>query len=175
MSNLCDTRIYEMSVYTNINTLHGEIGCPSGLRLSDLFNASKSDFREFTNVRDSSFGIIDCNRRSSFVRKDSIQCLGVSPADAGRGIGAKSNIKTYPFVPKVKVNVTLQLQNYNLSGSINLREGQTIEGLLGEDKQFLPLTEVTIESLGGINDSWPFAMVNKKHLVWLQENQSDFI
>ena len=69
--------------------------------------------------------------------------------------------------------MTLQLQNYHLSGSLNLREDQTIDSLLSEDKQFIPLTDVIIESGEGINDSWPFAMVNKKHLVWLQEGQAN--
>jgi hypothetical protein len=171
MNSLGETKIYEMSVYTNLNTLHGEMACPVGLRLSDLFNYSKSDFREFFNVREAGDKTAENYKPKSFVRRDSIQCLGISPADAGRGIGAKSDIKPYPFVSKAKLNVTLQLQNYRLSGWLNLREDQTIDGLLSEDKQFIPLTDVMIETGQGLNDAWPFAMVNKKHLVWLQEGQ----
>ena len=170
MNSLGETKFYEMSVYTNLNSLRGELACPVGMRLSDLFNNSKSDFREFINVRESNSKAVESYKPKSFVRRDSIQCLGVSPANAGRGIGAKTDIKPYPFVTKLKVNVTLQLQNYHLSGWLNLREDQTIDILLSEDKQFIPLTDVIIESGEGLKDAWPFAMVNKNHLVWLQES-----
>lgn len=173
MDSQDQTAIYELSIYTNSNTLRGEISCPIGLRLSDLFNIPKSDFLEFINVGGPGIKDAECARNISFIKKDSIEIIGVSPADAGRGAGANSGVTSYPFVAKRKVSVTLQLQSYHLSGSINLLEGQTIQGLLNENKQFLPLTEVIIGSEQGQNESWPFAIVNKKHLVLLRENQND--
>ena len=169
------TEIYQLNIYTSFEVLRGEIGCPTGLRLSDLFNISKTDFLEFINVRDSSSENAEPDKHRSFIRKDQIQIVGVSPADAGRGIGAKSDAKSYPFVPKNKINVTLQSQTCHISGSINMREGQTIESLLQEDKQFLPITEAAIEYGQGTIDPWPFAMVNKKHLFRLEENQIEAI
>jgi hypothetical protein len=173
--------VCDLSIYTNMNILHGEIRCPTGLRLSDLFNrlgisrGKGNDFFEFINVFDPNVRNVDCEKRCSFIRKDSIQILAVSSVNTGRGIGANSDYKYYPFVPKTKVSITLQLQDYHLAGSINLAEGQTTKSLLHEDKQFLPMTEVTIGSEKGLADSWPFAMVNKNSLSWLRENWIDLL
>lgn len=171
--------VFELDVYTHFNVLRGELRCPNGLRLLDLLNGSgpiarniKGDFLEFNHVFDFSIENSDRNRYTSFIRKDSFQVVAASSIDLGRGVGAKDDWRSYPFVRKSLLPVSLQLHNYWLLGSMYLSHGQTTQDLLNEDRQFLPLTDVTIGSEQRALRAWPFVMVNKTHIIWLRERCS---
>jgi len=104
--------VYNVALYTNLDVLHGEIICPSGVRLLDVFNRTgnaRCDFLEFIDGEKS-----EPDRQRSYIRRDSVLLLAVSEANQGRGVGANKNFKSFPFVPKTARSVVLQLQKYQI-------------------------------------------------------------
>jgi hypothetical protein len=170
-------RFYDLDIYTHFNMLRGEVQCPIGQRLLDMFNGvgfsghiDRGDFLEFCNIYDPGNNKTRPECYKSYIKKDSIQALAVSSTNLGRGMGAKSEWKTFPFVNKTQASVSLQLHSYWLSGSIHLSQGQSTQDLLNEDKQFMPLTQSSIGLDQRIIDTSPFVMVNKNYIIGLREN-----
>jgi hypothetical protein len=170
MRYLNGSAVYNVDLYTHLDILHGEVLCPSGIRLTDVFNRTgnaRNDFIEFIDE-----GQAEQNRQRSYIRKDSILLLAVSEENQGRGVGANENFTSFPFVSKNTRSAILQLQNYNVLGSLHLCQGQTSQDLLNGVNQFIPLTCATIQTEQREFGMWPFVIVNKSHLVRLWDQQA---
>src|SRR3972149_958361 len=170
-----------LDFFTSSRVLSGYATCPKGSRLLDVLNgqlapgpAAKGAFLEFAAAEPVSAGEAGIDKTpKQYVRKTSIQFVGVPEADLARGAGARPGARCYPFSPKSAVRVSLQLQDYSLSGNLHRKEGQSIQAVLNEETQFLPLTDVTIarESDGDCHlfGLRPFVAVNKDQIISSRE------
>lgn len=164
-----DTKWFELECYTQSDVFSGSICCPAGLRIIELLNSRRHDngskFIEFINVSDSKHEDSYCNRSIDYIRKGAVQFVAVSDANLGRGIGANDGPKRPPFFRKSVIPASLHLQTYTLHGSIHHAQGQTVQDVLNDDAEFLPLTDVTIVYECNIYGTRPFVAVNKEQIT----------
>jgi hypothetical protein len=100
------------------------------------------------------------------IRRSSMQIVATLAADSGRGLGAKTGPKSYPFIDKSPFLVELETSDYEISGTIYLTTVLQSWQALDNDPPFLPVTNAEIYSLVD-RTFWkvPFAAVNKTHIV----------
>ena len=91
-------------------------------------------------------------------------------ADAGRGIGARPGIKSYPFVEKSAVLVRIETQDYVVSGNMYQVNNQQIWYVLENTSIFLPITHAEIITVSNnLVEKVPFVAVNRENIIALRE------
>jgi hypothetical protein len=178
-SNLAEETL-NVEFYTQSDVLNGQISCPFGFRLLDLFNNanltdenSTGEFIELVDVANYITGIPYLEEPKEYIRKTSIHLIAVTDAEIGRGVGARNGLKTYPYICKLPRMVNIEMQYYSLMGTAYLRQGQTMRELLNERMQFFPLTDVTIARDGHLYGTRPFSILNKDQVISIREQQFD--
>ena len=162
-----------LELYTGSRVLSGQVSYHTGSRVTELLNGEVA-INTDRAVKSGFIGLSDCTRLDSvdaspkehtiYVRKSSIQMVAIADSDTGRGVGADSNHKNYPFVNKSPVEVSLDLDGYTVTGSIYCRQGQTILDVLDDERSFLPMTSVKITRRNNVECSRPFAAINKRKI-----------
>jgi hypothetical protein len=164
----------ELGMHSEIK--NGYINCPKYFRLLDVLNGDGYDnanFIELANSPDVNEGIATADKPQVCVRKSAVELVAVSESNLARGLGAESGWRSYPFMLKKPVQVSLQLQSYSLVGTLHLSEAQTVPELLNEKNLFLPITDVTISHEFRLYGTRPLAIVNKDHIMLSREGKVD--
>lgn len=169
-----------ITFYMETQVLTGFIHQPAEQRLLDLLNGASLSTPEtsgiFIGLTDVTISHTNGKKEklpTAYVNKATIQ-LVTTPDDgnSARGTGAKVGPKSYPFVPKSPVWVSLRMPAYALVGSMHCASGQEIRHLLGGKLMFLPITDAKIRPLtNGIWWTAPFVAVNKEQIVSLQQEE----
>ena len=90
----------------------------------------------------------------------------------GRGIGAHTGPKAYPFVEKSPVPVRIETQSYIVIGNMYRVTYQRTWHVLEDSPVFLPLTHVQIDNRANrVRERYAFVAVNKEHILSLQEQE----
>jgi hypothetical protein len=162
--------------YIQSDILKGQLACPLGFRLLDLFNntemvddTSPGEFIEFVNEINCTSGGSYFDAPKEYIRRTSVHLVAVPDLETGRGLGSTNSLKTYPFICKLPRLVKIEMQYYSLVGTAYLRQEQTMRELLNEQTQFLPLTDVTITHEGHLKGARPFAIINKQWVISIKE------
>jgi hypothetical protein len=159
--------------YIQSQVLCGYIHISSELRLLDILNRigskdrdSTSDYIEFMTTIST-----DGNeyRDARYVRKASVELAAIAEADLARGVGAKTQLKVYPFAEKTQRRVSLQMPTYALDGTMHCTLGHSVRDTLDEKLPFLPLTDVTIAIESHLYGTRPFVAVKKEQIISLKE------
>jgi hypothetical protein len=171
--NSAESRL-ELELYTRGQILNYSIDLPSNLKLIDLLNGTagiaKNLKGDFIELHDSSFRRTSeyCpDNRKSYIQKSAIYFVALSEVGLGRGAGANGKNSGYPYVAKSVSLVTICCSGYNLLGNIYLNRGQGPGELLNGERQYIPLTDVTICKEKKICGYRPFAAVNRSHVLRL--------
>jgi hypothetical protein len=169
----------KVEFYIQSGVLKGQLACPLGFRLLDLFNntemvddTSPGEFIEFVNGANFKKGESYFKAPKEYIRRTSVHLVAVPDAETGRGLGSRNSLKTYPFICKLPRLVKIEMQHYSLLGTAYLREEQTMRELLNEKTQFLPLTDVMITHEGNLEGSRPFSIINKQWVISIKEQAS---
>jgi hypothetical protein len=111
-------------------------------------------------------------RGFSYISKATVQlAVTLGGADSGRGIGAQNGPKQYPFVEKSPLSVLIETHDYMIRGKMYHMNRQIVRHVLEDAVTFLPLTHVQVCTLAsGAREVFPFAAVNKDHILSLQED-----
>ena len=143
-----------VTVYNGVQRLIGFVALPPGKRLSDLLNGtvggqaeSGDTFLELTDVTIWQEGGTKEKQENVYINKANIELLATTDNDLSRGSGAKSGLKSYPFVQKSPVRARIRVSSYKLTGNLHKTQGHTVQQLLEEKLTFLPLTDAKILSL----------------------------
>jgi hypothetical protein len=113
---------------------------------------------------------------AAYINKAAIYIAATWHSDLGRGLGAQTGQKPYPFVGKLPVPVRLRLSVFSLTGSMHCATGQRAWHVIEEQQMFLPLTNVEVRPLA--NDMWsnvPFVAVNREQILSLQEEETPLL
>jgi hypothetical protein len=166
-----------LTFYTEMEIFPGLVRYPAELRLSDFLNLGGIDppdaRQSFLEVIDPSF--IETDRKVDahilkYVNKMTVQMVGLSDGNGGRGLGAGKANKVYPFVVKVPARVGLRLPSYVITGCMHYSSGQSLHDVLSSSNMFLPLTDVAITFLrDGVTSIKPFVAVNRSQILFSQE------
>jgi hypothetical protein len=167
------SEVLSVEIYTQSKVFNGQVACPIGYRLLDLFNNDEpaegdipEDFIELVNA---SSTISYHDQLKEYIRKSSIHLIAVTDSEQGRGLGAQNSLKTYPFIGKSTRQVNIEMQYYSISGTAYICQGQTMKDLINERTLFLPLTSVTIGRESHFYGNRPFCIINKKQIISLSE------
>jgi hypothetical protein len=113
--------------------------------------------------------------RSTYVKRSSIHLAATMSFDMGRGLGAKTGTRLYPFVAKTPAMVKLETLFYDVSGNVYLTPGQEAWQILENGSNFLPLTHVEITSLtSGTQWTVPFVAVNKEQIISMIDESAPY-
>ena len=139
--------------------------------VTDRSPVKKGRFLELTDV---TIQHADGSReklKTSYINKSTIQlAVTLGDADSGRGIGAHSGPKLYPFVEKTPLPVRIETHDYVLNGNMYHIRYQKVWIVLEDTALFLPITHAQIITLSdGTLEMFPFVAVNKDHILSLQE------
>jgi len=152
--------------------------CPSGFRLLDLLNYVgeahpnvMGDFFEYVDLTDTGSGIPSFDTTWEYVRKSPIDMVALAKGNLGRGVGAATGQKGFPYRQKHPLMVRVELRHHSLIGMVHCPEGQGIRHVLGLPQLFFPVTDVTISHEHGFYGSRPFVAVNKEHVISVREGQ----
>ena len=107
-----------------------------------------------------------------YVKKTVVGLAAIADANLARGAGAKAHRKTFPFVDKSQVRISLQMPIYTLDGTMHCTPGHSVRDVLDEKSLFLPLTDVTIALEGCFYGVRPFVAAKKEQIIWLKESDS---
>jgi hypothetical protein len=170
----------DLEIYTSREILDFRVMLTNDQRLIDLLNHSggisrnnKNDFIELQQTPPQD-GLCP-PRRKEYIQKSTIEFIALSEVGLGRGFGAKGEKDKYPYVRKSSVLVNIHCPTFTLIGNMHLMEGQTPQDLLNANKQFIPLTDVTINRENKILEYRPFVAVNKLQIYWLEVEESSKI
>jgi hypothetical protein len=158
-----------LECYTEDEVLDGRIRWPVGLRLLDLLNSlyttthdSSGDFLDFVDISRGG----DAAR--TFINKSAIQMVTVAYSDLARGAGADAG-RSYPFVPKSEISVSIKLKTHSVAGTMHLADGEGVPDVLNRDALFIPVTNATLATTGSqFYGTRPFVAVNKRHIAWIR-------
>lgn len=164
----------ELEFYTQSQKLKGQISCPAGMRVLDLLNTpgnlAQNAKVEFIELKDySRTDDISSEPKTVYIKKDDVLFVSAPDVNIGRGLGAKGEFQVYPFVPKTKMRVSIQVNNYSISGTLFRAKGQTVMDVLNNDMFFLPLTYVLISKDCRLTGDRPFVAVNKRQISECRE------
>jgi hypothetical protein len=173
----CAKNAFKIEIYAHSTVRTGKVFCPTASRVTDLLNnqcfiRAPGD-EGFIELMESD---TDAGQNASklYFRKSTIELAAVTDADTGRGVGATSDHKSYPFVSKIPKQVTIKLPSYTVSGVVYCSADQSVLAILNEEKAFLPLVSTIIEDNAGHRENRPFAAVNKRQIISLrEENQGN--
>ena len=177
MQRQVDPETLELECFTGNEVITGFVRCPTELRLIDALNSGERSnggpFVHFVDPFDT--GAVRADGKAGdvcAVSKSAIYFAAVSDPDIRRGAGANGGRGFHPFVLKSPVQVSLRLAEYKLTGRIHLCQGQTIDAVLKESSQFVPMTEVAIAREDWSYGSRPFVAVNREHVIGSAEEIS---
>lgn len=141
--------------------------------LSDMGPIKRGNFIELADATIENVNGSKEKLRVSYVNKATIQlAVTLGNADSGRGIGAQSGPRVYPFVEKSPLPVQIETQDYIINGNMYHVSFQRIWHVLEDVQTFLPLTHASVFTLAnGNSERFPFAAVNKAHIRSLQEEK----
>lgn len=163
----------ELEVYTQSPVKIGKMPCPSIVRVLDLlnnqFSPDDTGDKSFLELMESGAGAGQDEPKIYF-KKSAIDLIAFTDANAGRGIGAASSLKAYPFVSKMPRRVTIELHSYMVVGNIYCASDQSVMTILNERKAFLPATDAVITNASGFRGERPFVAINKHQIISLREN-----
>jgi hypothetical protein len=111
----------------------------------------------------------------AYINKATIHLSGtLGDANAGRGVGAQTGLKTYPFVEKSPVSVRLETQSYIVTGYMYRVSFQKIWQVLEDTSIFLPITHAQVYTVAtGSSEKLSFVAVNKEYILALQEESTN--
>jgi|WetSurMetagenome_2_1015567.scaffolds.fasta_scaffold126169_2 hypothetical protein len=164
----------EMSVelYTDAEVMCGRLICPVGSRLSDLLNDSSSNkqgtkttFLEFVPMPRPDDLESSENELREYISKSAIDLMTVSDSNVGRGTENIHSRNIPMFRKKSTVRIIVQLLTYTLIGNIHCSLGQTVNDVLNDDAQFIPMTNVTMARDALIYGTRPFVAVNRDKII----------
>ena len=168
----------DVTIFLPQRVMMGNVDLPQGERLLDVLNGasvrhyeSKGKFLTLSDVitydnTGEQHEIIP----HTYVNKSAIYLLATWDANLGRGIGGKSEIRSWPLVRKTPVSVSIFLPTYTLTGSIHCSKETRVKYLLDNELMFFPITNAEIKTFE--NAFWsdvPFVAVNKQHILSLKE------
>jgi len=164
----------ELEFYTQSQKLKGQISCPAGMRILDLLNAPSSIAQnakvEFIELKDySRTDDISDEPKTVCIKKDDVLFVSAPDVNMGRGLGAKGEFQLYPFVPKTKMHVCVEVNDYSISGNLFRAKNQTMMDVLNNDMFFLPLVDVIISKDSRLSGDRPFVAVNKRQISECRE------
>jgi chaperonin cofactor prefoldin len=179
MRNKIDKVRIEVTLYTQTGVLSGSVYHLEWERLSDLLNDVSdrrgwraSPFLEFSNVNAHNPEGYNEMLPTAHVKKATIYIITLTDANAARGVGARDGLKSFPFVPKSRVPVELQMADYSLIGNMHCAPGQKPQNVLDETPKFLPLTDASIRLMKeNIRLTAPFVAVNKEQILALAQEE----
>jgi hypothetical protein len=142
--------------------------------LSDVGPVKRGRFLELTDVIVQHADGRNEKLTVSYINKATVQlAISLGDAESGRGLGAQSGPKAYPFVEKSAVPVRIETHDYRITGNMYHSIHQRIWHVLEDLQIFLPITHAHIFTIA--NNIWgkaPFVAVNKEHILSLQEENS---
>lgn len=164
-------------LYLRMQVVSGFLHNPADERITDILSGisgkrseSRAAFLELTDVtvqhRDGGEESLPC----AYVNKAAVELATAVEADSGRGLGAKTGPRPYPYVEKVTVRVRLGTPGYLVAGNLSRAAYQTVWHVLEEKPMYLPLTNAELVSCAN-GERWnaPFAAVNKERILFLRE------
>ena len=172
-----ETERLAIRLYLQMQVVSGFLHNPADERITDILSGisgkrseSRAAFLELTDItvqhKDGGEESLPC----AYVNKAAVELAMALEADSGRGIGAKTGPRPYPFVEKVAVRVRLLTPGYLVAGNLSRAAHQTVWHVLEEKPMYLPLTNAEVVSLSsGERCNAPFAAVNKEYILFLRE------
>ncbi len=141
--------------------------------ISDLGPVKRGNFIEINNAVISHTDGTEEKIKTAYINKSTVQLAAtVGNADMGRGIGAHTGPKAYPFVEKSPVPVRIETQSYIVTGNMYRVTYQRTWHVLEDSPVFLPLTHVQIDNRANrVRERYAFVAVNKEHILSLQEQE----
>lgn len=163
--------------------LNGFVHLHHDERLLDLLNSvsinwleSRRRFLALSNVIVKHTDGTEERMPAAYINKVAVHLAVIWHSNLGRGIGAKTGKRPYPFVEKLPVPVSVRLPLFLLMGRMHCASGQNPWHVLEEQLMFLPLTNVEVRPLS--DDSWsdvPFVAVNREQILSLQEEETPLL
>ncbi len=155
-----------MECFTGDEVFVGHTRWPVGIRLLDLLNSlyttrydSSGEFLDFINMSAENDPV------ETHINKTAVTMVALDEIDLARGAGAGAD-RTYPFVPKSTVPVSVKTDAFTVDGSMHVADRETITDILNRDALFLPITGATIATRENhLYARRPFVAVNKRHIV----------
>lgn len=156
-----DTGLYTLAAefFTEYRVIRAELTSPE-MRLSDLLNSSTEGVNVRPSVVREGTGPVDLAGASGQLTK--VRLLFVVPTREPTRLRIVENTS---WKPTVKRPFWAGIGPYTLAGSMHAEsdyDPSVAIRLL--DKQFLPLTEVTVQFPDGRTASYPTVIVNRSHL-----------
>jgi hypothetical protein len=142
--------------------------------LSDIGPVRRGNFLELNNVIINHRDGTEEKIQTVYINKSTVHLAAtLGAADAGRGIGAHTGLKAYPFVEKSPVVVRIETASFVVTGNMHRVAAQKTWHVLEDSPLFLPITHAQIYTQSTrISESCPFVAVNKEHILSLQEETS---
>ena len=147
-------------------------------RLSDVLNGvsdtgpvRRGKFLELTDVTIRNRDGEEEKLKFSYINKSTVQlAVTLGGSDSGRSTGENKGSRSYPFVEKSPMPVRIETHDYIVNGNMYCMNYQSIWQVLEDTPAFLPLTQVQVYTLAnGAPEVFPFAAVNKEHILSLQD------
>jgi hypothetical protein len=137
----------------------------------DMNPVKQGKFLELTDVNIEHADGRKERQNKCYVNKINVElAVTLGDSDAGRGIGAQSGIKQYPFIEKEPVPVRIDIKDYIISGHMYHVNDQRIWQVLEDTLIFLPITHAQIITVANqLVEHVPFAAVNRENIVALHE------
>ena len=133
-----------LDFYEEAHDIRARFYCPPGYRVLDALN-------------------------ELIIRKESVQFVTADDANAGRGFNLDPEYDNPRKIEKVPVNVDVQLKTYRLAGKMHKVQKKKLADTVAEYEAFVPMTDVTITRDSTVVAEKPFAAVNKKYIVSVEE------
>jgi hypothetical protein len=133
-----------LDFYEETHGIRARFYCPPGYRVLDALN-------------------------ELIIRKESVQFVTADDGDAGRGFNPDPDFKNPRKIEKIPVEVDVRLKTYRLTGKMHRNKKSALKNILKEYASFIPMTDVTITQESGEVTEKPFAAVNRKFVVSIEE------
>ena len=169
---------FEILIFVETGVLKGLIliSTPEGRLLDELNGRSQmapEDRDKFLMINDVIIWHMDGTEEKVpvvHINKENIEMSGTTTINSGRGIGASTGPKPYPFTDKMPIKVRIEMTGYTVIGNMYRVLHQQVEHVLKERLAFLPLTNVEIISTR-YDKRWSlsFLAVNKWKILSLHE------
>jgi hypothetical protein len=176
VDNLSVRREVSVELYTRSAVRSGFVTCPAGSRLSDVLNdafagkdETKKAFLGFVPADGPADAVQSEGRLREYIRKSAIDLVAVANGNQARGMGSTAGGRVRLNREKAPAPISLELGSYTLIGNLYRVPGQTVEAVLNNDDQFLPLTDVTMVRENLVYGTRPFVAVNKREIISCRE------
>jgi hypothetical protein len=172
---------FEIMIFVETEVLKGLIfiSTPEGRLLDELNGRSQMEPEnrdKFIMINDVDIWHMDGKEEKTSVahiNKENIEMSGTTTINTGRGIGASTGPKPYPFTDKLPVKVRIEMNGYTIIGDMYRISHQQVEHVLKERSAFLPLTNAEVISTK-YDKQWSlsFLAVNKWKMLSLHEQRT---